>query len=159
MAGIVYVAEYDRMLVDTNGNVVMSPLDPPLAEQTINLGAMSARSSQFTPRTKFVQISIDSGSPCSLAFGGSSVAFATVIAEPRSGPNQGLARPPFTALRVVATSNVGSPENDEASKRVAVAPKPAHPPSASMLPTDASPRRSARRDTKASCCSKRRTIT
>ena len=37
--------------------------------------------------------------------------------EARSGPNQGFARPPFTGLRVVATSNVGSTDSDDASKR------------------------------------------
>ena len=83
--------------------------------------------------------------------GGTSFARATVIVEARSGPNQGFARPPFTRLRVVATSNVGSAESDEASKR-APAPKPAHPPSASKLVKDASPPRSARRDARASCC-------
>ena len=91
--------------------------------------------------------------------GGTSFARATVIVEARSGPNQGFARPPFTGLRVVVTSNVGSAESDEASKRAPVAPKSAHPPSASTLAKDASPPRSARRDTVASCCSKCRTIT
>ena len=40
--------------------------------------------------------------------GGTSFARATVIAEARSGPNHGFARPPFTRLRVVVTSSVGS---------------------------------------------------
>jgi hypothetical protein len=38
-----------------------------------------------------------------------------VILVARSGPNHGFARPPFTGLRVVATSNVGSTESDAAS--------------------------------------------
>src|SRR5262249_52444153 len=75
------------------------------------------------------------------------------------GRNDGCARPPFTRLRVVATSKVGSTESDEASKDAPVAPRPAHPPSASTLAADASPRRTARRDAIASCCSKCRTIT
>ena len=79
--------------------------------------------------------------------------------EARSGPNQGFARPPFTGLRVVVMSNVGSDDSDEASNRAPAAPTPAHPPSASTLATDASPPRSARRDTIASCCSKSRAIT
>src|SRR3984893_128978 len=49
-----------------------------------------------------------------LSSGGTSFARATVIVEARSGPNQGFARPPFTGLRVVSTSNVGSTESDEA---------------------------------------------
>jgi hypothetical protein len=38
-----------------------------------------------------------------------------VILVARSGPNHGFVRPPFTGLRVVATSNVGSAVSDEAS--------------------------------------------
>ena len=82
-----------------------------------------------------------------------------VIVEARSGPNQGFARPPFTGLRVVVTSNVGSSENDEASKRAPAAPTLAHPPSASTLAKEASPPRSARRDIVPLSCSKPRTIT
>ena len=50
-----------------------------------------------------------------LSSGGTSFTRATVILVARSGPNQGFVRPPFTGLRVVATSNVGSAESDEAS--------------------------------------------
>src|SRR3979411_310563 len=94
-----------------------------------------------------------------LSSGGTSFARATVIVEARSGPNQGFARPPFTGLRVVVTSNVGPTERDEASKRAPVAPKLAHPPSASTLAKDPSLPRNARRDAITSCCSKCRTIT
>ena len=38
--------------------------------------------------------------------GGANLALAMLSVEPRSGPYQGFARPPFTALRVVATSIV-----------------------------------------------------
>ena len=74
-----------------------------------------------------------------MSSGGTSFARATVIAEARSGPNQGFARPPFTCLRVVVTSSVGSAESDEASKRVPLAASPAHPPSASALASEPSP--------------------
>src|SRR3977135_620782 len=90
---------------------------------------------------------------------GTSFSRATVIVEARSGPNQGFARPPFTGLRVVVMSNVGSTESDEASKRAPVAPKVAHPPSASTLAKGPSPARNARRDALTSYCSKCRTIT
>ena len=49
----------------------------------------------------------------------------------RSGPNHGLARPPFTGLRVVAMSSVGSAEIAEASNRAPRRARPAQPPSAS----------------------------
>ena len=55
-----------------------------------------------------------------------------VIVEARSGPNQGFVRPPFTGLRVVVMSNVGSDDSKEASSAPA-APTPAHPPNASTL--------------------------
>jgi hypothetical protein len=50
-----------------------------------------------------------------LSSGGTSFARPTVILVARSGPNQGFVRPPFTGLRVVATSNVGSAVSDAAS--------------------------------------------
>jgi hypothetical protein len=69
---VLYVAEYETLLVDTNGNVVMAPHEPPLAEQTISIGMSSARATNpFSTRTKFVQLSTDA--ICSVAFGGSAV--------------------------------------------------------------------------------------
>src|SRR5262245_4177899 len=67
------------------------------------------------------------------------------LSEPRSGPYQGLARAPFTGLRVVATRSVGLAESREASKRVPAATLP-QPASASAAADDASARRSARRE-------------
>src|SRR5206468_5020947 len=81
-----------------------------------------------------------------LSSGATSFARATVIVVARSGPNQGFVRPPFTGLRVVVTSNVGSTESDDASKRAPVAPKPAHPPTARALPADTNPPSRARRE-------------
>src|SRR5260370_41862328 len=81
------------------------------------------------------------------------------MVKARSGPTQGFPRPPFTGLRVVVTSKVGSTESDEASKRAPVAPKLAHPPSASTLAKDPSPPRNARRDAITSRFSKWPTIT
>src|SRR5215831_1361207 len=123
-----------------------------------------ARRSPTSPDTRSTPSRRQSASPTAasekrLSSGGTSFARATVIVEARSGPNQGFARPPFTGLRVVITSNVGSNESDEASKRAPAASRPAHPPSASTLAEDASPPRSARRDTLVSCCSKPRKIT
>jgi hypothetical protein len=63
-----YVAEYEKLLVDSNGNVVMAPHEPPLAEQTISIGVSSAKATNpFSSRTKFVQLSTDV--VCSVAFG------------------------------------------------------------------------------------------
>src|SRR5260370_30433453 len=123
-----------------------------------------ARSSPTSPDTGSTWSRRQSASPTAASerrpsSGGTSFARATVIAEARSGPNQGFARPPFTRLRVVVTSNVGSVESEEASKLAPVAPKPAHPPSASAPVRDESPASSARRDTTTSWCRKYATIT
>lgn len=71
-----YVAEYEKLLVDTNGNVVMAPHEPPLAEQTITIGMSTAKlGNPFSSRTKFVQLSTDA--ICSVAFGNPSGLAAT----------------------------------------------------------------------------------
>jgi hypothetical protein len=68
-----YVAEYEMLLVDARGDVVLAPLDPPLAEQTVTIGVSSAvAANPFTTRTRFIQISADT--TCSVAFGKSPTA-------------------------------------------------------------------------------------
>jgi hypothetical protein len=63
-----YVAEYEKLLVDTNGHVVLAPHEPPLVEQTITIGGSSTPATNpFSSRTKFVQLSTDA--ICSVAFG------------------------------------------------------------------------------------------
>jgi len=66
---------------------------------------------------------------------------------PRSDPNQGLARAPFTGLRVVATKSVGLVVSSAASRRAPVSANDAHPSSASPEAADASTRNMPRRDT------------
>jgi hypothetical protein len=71
-----YVAEYDKLLVDANGNVVMAPHEPPLVEQTVSIGMSSAAAvNPFSSRTKFVQLSTDA--ICSVLFGNPSGLAAT----------------------------------------------------------------------------------
>src|ERR1700691_5314313 len=81
-----------------------------------------------------------------LSSGGVSFKRATLMAGARSGPYQGLARPPFTALRVVATRSVGRADISEASKRGAFAAMPAQPPTASADAAEAAPRSMVRRE-------------
>src|SRR6266436_9828102 len=59
--------------------------------------------------------------------GAVSFARATLNFAARSGPNHGLARAPFTGLRVVATSSVGLVVSSAASKRAPVPAIDAHP--------------------------------
>src|SRR5262245_51953395 len=71
-----YIAEYEKLLVDINGNVVMAPHDPPLAEQTISIGVSSTKATNpFGTRTRFVQLSTDA--ICSVAFGPNPTATAS----------------------------------------------------------------------------------
>ena len=91
--------------------------------------------------------------------GGVSFAFAMLSVEPRSEPYHGLARAPFTGLRVVATSSVGFAASAEASGRVALSAMPAQPPSTSAPPEAMSPPSNTRRDVTESFSSERQTIT
>src|SRR5258705_9476 len=77
--------------------------------------------------------------------GAVSFARATLIFAARSGPNHGLARAPFTALRVVATSSVGLVVSSAASKRAPVPAIHAHPSSANTDAVHASTRTTLRR--------------
>ena len=79
--------------------------------------------------------------------GAVSFARATLNFAARSGPNHGLARAPFTGLRVVATSSVGLVVSSAASKRAPVPAIDAHPSSANTDAVDASTRNTLRRDT------------
>src|SRR4051812_26223921 len=69
---------------------------------------------------------------------------AMLIRAARSDPNQGLARAPFTGLRVVAIRSVGLVVSSAASKRVAVPTSDAQPSSANADAPDASQHATAR---------------
>src|SRR5258705_13482305 len=71
------------------------------------------------------------------SLGGVSFARPMFNADARSGPYQGIARAPFTGVRVVATRRTGSVERPDESKGGAFDAKPAHPASASGEPADA----------------------
>src|SRR5437588_7151348 len=79
--------------------------------------------------------------------GGASFARARVIADARSGPNQGFSGAPFTGLRVVATSSTGLTESPEASKRTPAELRSAQPPSASADTVELRPPSTVRRET------------
>src|SRR5262249_774403 len=81
--------------------------------------------------------------------GAMSFARAKLIFTARSGPNHGLARAPFSGLRVVATSSVGLVVSSAASNGVPGPAVDAHPSSANTDAVDASTRNTLRRDTAA----------
>src|SRR3954452_12224389 len=79
--------------------------------------------------------------------GGSSLTRAKLTPDPRSAPNHGFARAPLAALRVVATSSVGSAVICGASGRVIADETAAQPPNGSVTPSAAAPRSTPRLDT------------
>ena len=84
------------------------------------------------------------------SLGGVSLARATLSPAARSGPYQGLARAPFTGLRVVATRSVGLADRSAASKvaPAVVSTSLAQPPTEAQsvnVETAASARSTARR--------------
>jgi len=70
----VYISEYARMGAVPNTAAQM-PQEPPVATQTVAIGATSTRSAYFDPNTRFVRIHVDA--VCSIAFGQNPVADAT----------------------------------------------------------------------------------
>ena len=81
--------------------------------------------------------------------GAVSFARATLIRAARSVPNHGLARAPFTGLRVVAISSVGLVASAASSRRAPVPASDAQPSSANADAADPSTRSMLRRDTAA----------
>lgn len=71
-----YISEYTKIALTNQGAMTRTPMGPPLAEQTVAIGASSTASAAFQPTTKFVRVAVDSTSPCSIAFGSAPVATA-----------------------------------------------------------------------------------
>lgn len=61
-----YITEYASMLALVNGQTVAVPMEPPLAEQVVAIGA-EAKSAAFNASTKFVRVRVDA--ICSILFG------------------------------------------------------------------------------------------
>lgn len=56
-----YIAEYQELARDVNGQLVLAPKDPPVAEQTVAIGAASAQSAAFQKSTRFIRIKTRAG--------------------------------------------------------------------------------------------------
>ena len=68
MATTLYIAEYqDWPSTGTATGNFQVVRDPPIAEQTITIGASSAKSNAFNPQTRIVRLHSDS--VCSIAIG------------------------------------------------------------------------------------------
>ena len=71
----VYISEYAGQPIDRNGQLLPAGEEPALAYQTVAIGGVSAQSSAFNSKTKFVRIHTDA--ICSIKFGTSPTAVAT----------------------------------------------------------------------------------
>lgn len=54
----VYIAEYSDIVSTVRGGTAI-PVDPPIAEQTVTVGSVSAQSAAFNSSTKFIRIHTD----------------------------------------------------------------------------------------------------
>jgi hypothetical protein len=70
-----YITEFSSTQTDINGHPLPMGAMPPIAEQTLAIGAVSAPSAAFNTATRFVRLAADS--ICSIAFGTAPVAAAT----------------------------------------------------------------------------------
>ena len=70
-----YIAEYAEVSLMLGGRLVMVPVEPPLAEQTLSIGGSSVQSSAFNAGTQVVRLNTDSA--CSVLFGTNPTAAAT----------------------------------------------------------------------------------
>lgn len=75
MAGILYITEYAELAIGPAGRVGQMPMEPPVAEQTVAIGASSTASAAFNAKTRFVRLHTDA--ICSVAFGTAPTATAT----------------------------------------------------------------------------------
>lgn len=70
-----YITEFVAQPRDGNGQVVNSAEWPPIAEQTVAIGAGSAQSAALNAKTRFVRLHADA--ICSIAVGANPTAAAT----------------------------------------------------------------------------------
>lgn len=74
MPGTIYLAEFTAIPFSDNGAIENIAMAPPIAKQKVSISTLSTASSAFTDKTTFVRLSVDAGTPCSVAFGASPVA-------------------------------------------------------------------------------------
>lgn len=71
---VLYVTEYAAFPI-VQGNSVQAPKDPPLAEQTVAIGAGSVASSAFSAKTRVIRVHTDA--ICSISIDTAPTATAT----------------------------------------------------------------------------------
>lgn len=64
---VLYITEYAELPIGPAGRIGQMPMEPPVAEQTVAIGAGSIASSAFNAKTRFVRLHTDA--ICSVLFG------------------------------------------------------------------------------------------
>ena len=97
-----YIREYATQGLDTAGIRVAAGLEPPLADQTVAIGASSTASAAFQTGTKFVRLHCDA--ICSILFGTAPTALAT-SARMAANQTEFFAVPPGQSYKVAVITN------------------------------------------------------
>lgn len=78
---VLYITELTNQGTDRLGRQVPVPQMPPIAEQTVAIGASSVQSAALNPLTNLVRVHTDLG--CSISFGLSPTATTTTLRMPK----------------------------------------------------------------------------
>jgi hypothetical protein len=80
---VVYITEYARQGSDAMGHGLVVAEEPPVANQTVAIGATTAQSSAFNASTTFVRVHTDA--ICGIEFGTNPTATTTTRRMPAGG--------------------------------------------------------------------------
>jgi hypothetical protein len=97
-----YITEYAIQGRDQVGKQMVVALEPPIAEQTVSIGATSAASNALNDATAFVRLATDA--ICSVAFGTAPTAAATGM-RMAANTAEYFAVPPGKAFKVAVITN------------------------------------------------------
>lgn len=98
---VLYITEYAELGIGPAGRVGQMPMEPPLAEQTLAIGAVVS-SAAFNTKTRFVRLHCDA--ICSIEFGTTPTATTTTARMP-ANQTEYHAVPPGQAFKVSVILN------------------------------------------------------
>ncbi len=95
---ILYITEFAEVEIGPAGRVGQFAAQPPLAEQTVVIGAGSLQSSAFNTNTRFVRLNTDA--LCSVLFGTNPTALANSSARMAANQTEYFGVPKGQAFKV-----------------------------------------------------------
>lgn len=98
-----YITEFAQCGRELNGTQLMTPMEPPVAEQKIAIGATSAASALFNAATRVVRLHADA--ICSVAFGAATPAATVANMRLAAGQTEYFTIPAGSALMVANITN------------------------------------------------------